>query len=183
MGPYQDSLSRKSTLFGPNTRPEIPIRFGYCAIPCIGGLCEERLPCFMVALVCDWKLTHEKKRLIEAGKSRWSNQVKNNNKRRNSFIFVWQERQRRPTQTSRFPGMAPPKQSIWKLGFLKRSEKEWAEFKVDQIAQQPTLPTQTQLPVPWNTCSWSNDFATRVKNLQRWTPVPRTPSAMASVSE
>ena len=45
MGPYQDSLSRKSTLFGPNTRPEIPIRFGYCAIPCIGGLCEERLPC------------------------------------------------------------------------------------------------------------------------------------------
>ena len=23
------------------------IRFGYCAIPCFGGLCEERLPCFM----------------------------------------------------------------------------------------------------------------------------------------
>ena len=21
------------------------IRFGYCAIPCFGGLCEERLPC------------------------------------------------------------------------------------------------------------------------------------------
>ena len=51
MGPYQDSLSRKSTLFGPNTRPEIPIRFGYCAIPCIGGLCEERLPCSNFALV------------------------------------------------------------------------------------------------------------------------------------
>ena len=56
MGPYQDSLSRKSTLFGPNTRPEIPIRFGYCAIPCIGGLCEERLPWFVLfifAFMCD----------------------------------------------------------------------------------------------------------------------------------
>ena len=28
------------------TSSEVKIRFGYCAIPCFGGLCEERLPCY-----------------------------------------------------------------------------------------------------------------------------------------
>ena len=47
MGPYRDSISlKKKSLIGSLYRLGGSIRFGYCVIPCFGGLCEERLPCF-----------------------------------------------------------------------------------------------------------------------------------------
>ena len=39
-------LTKKKSLIGSLYRLGGSIRFGYCAIPCFGGLCEERLPCF-----------------------------------------------------------------------------------------------------------------------------------------
>ena len=48
---WDGSLSRlyftkKKSLIGSLYRLGGSIRFGYCVIPCFGGLCEERLPCF-----------------------------------------------------------------------------------------------------------------------------------------
>ena len=39
-------FTKKKSLIGSLYRLGGSIRFGYCAIPCFGGLCEERLPCF-----------------------------------------------------------------------------------------------------------------------------------------
>ena len=39
-------FTKKKSLIGSLYRLGGSIRFGYCAIPCFGGLCEERLPCY-----------------------------------------------------------------------------------------------------------------------------------------
>ena len=61
MGPYRDSISlKKKSLIGSLYRLGGSIRFGYCVIPCFGGLCEERLPCFKEIL---WSIVIEEEAL------------------------------------------------------------------------------------------------------------------------